>query len=516
MPLYEKLAGDTEVFALRIGFDKDPDQGAGAAPEDAASWGHFQIWVEGRNLCAHYEDAEYVDSVHWYMLPLLEWLVTEWDFLFHEERLPCRPTADDGRASLQDVYRWGDEADRDHAYAWTGRHSLIAAREGGLFPDLVVRRFRDLLEFSWGPLHLPGTPPHYCFAHAEGRAYLRPEMVAAAVYGVIEDCVDFLTLRFPNSARIRGLQDKIKRLTDATRRETRIAMLAGLGHSVQEMRRRWDDITRILRSKSASIAASILDMRNEPLVVAGSCEGLLMFGSVSPLLGDADAAMLAEVLVDLYSPDGESPDLSAFVEEQPVHRITEPWREGYALAEEFLRRCPVQPQRDFVDVEGIVGALQVQVRDITLADQDTRAVAVAGPRHRAAILLNQTHQTNRYPSGRRFSLAHELCHLLYDRAHGKGIAVASGSWAPLSVEKRANAFAAMLLIPVSQVAAMERRDGFSWTNSHDIVRASKRLHVSFTSFVRHLHNIGRLDESSMDSLLEQCGQQTDNATDGEP
>ena len=46
---------------------------------------------------------------------------------------------------------------------------------------------------------------------------------------------------------------------------------------------------------------------------------------------------------------------------------------------------------------------------------------------------------------RRFTLAHELCHLIHDRGYGARLAIASGPWAPADVEQRANAFAAMLL-----------------------------------------------------------------------
>ena len=53
---------------------------------------------------------------------------------------------------------------------------------------------------------------------------------------------------------------------------------------------------------------------------------------------------------------------------------------------------------------------------------------------------------------RRFTLAHELCHLLVDRDKGARLAIVSGPWAPLDVERRANAFAAALLMPEAAVA----------------------------------------------------------------
>jgi hypothetical protein len=72
--LWEKFVGDTDQFGLRISFHADPDRGRAATLEESLSWGSFQLWVEGQNLCAHREEGEYIESVHWYLLPLLTWL----------------------------------------------------------------------------------------------------------------------------------------------------------------------------------------------------------------------------------------------------------------------------------------------------------------------------------------------------------------------------------------------------------------------------------------------------------
>ena len=46
------------------------------------------------------------------------------------------------------------------------------------------------------------------------------------------------------------------------------------------------------------------------------------------------------------------------------------------------------------------------------------------------------------------TLAHELCHLLFDRSSAVPLSVLSGTWAPPRLERVANAFAAELLIPL--------------------------------------------------------------------
>jgi len=98
---WERFAGDTGAFALTLAFGRDPDDGQAAEPDVSLSWGSFQIWVEGRNLCAHREAGERIESVHWYLLPLIEWFVEHWDPLLHEERLPARNLGDTAWESLR-------------------------------------------------------------------------------------------------------------------------------------------------------------------------------------------------------------------------------------------------------------------------------------------------------------------------------------------------------------------------------------------------------------------------------
>jgi len=112
----------------------DPDGGDGATKELAASWGSFQIWVRGINVCSHLEKDEVIQSVHWYLLPLLEWLATHWDALFHEEHLPIRNAGDDAWTALErtgiastllSIEQIQDQESR--WYEWRQRHAIQVA-----------------------------------------------------------------------------------------------------------------------------------------------------------------------------------------------------------------------------------------------------------------------------------------------------------------------------------------------------------------------------------------------------
>ena len=215
---WERLAGDTSAFAIKIAFMDDPDRTHGESQDLSVSWGAFQIWVNGWNLCAHLEEGEQVESAHWYLLPLLEWFVHQWNPLLHEERLPCK-AADDAWTGLRDtrfpppaLNEAEESAWESSWHGWWSRHAIQAANEGGIFPDVIFRRFQDSIEVSWGDARGHGVPDHVSFDLRPGSARLDPERVAQPLYDVLEDAAAYLSSASPDSDRIADLKQAIRRL----------------------------------------------------------------------------------------------------------------------------------------------------------------------------------------------------------------------------------------------------------------------------------------------------------------
>jgi Zn-dependent peptidase ImmA (M78 family) len=183
-----------------------------------------------------------------------------------------------------------------------------------------------------------------------------------------------------------------------------------------------------------------------------------------------------------------------------------PWQEGYQLANEWAKLSHLDnPTQQPVDIEGHLAAFGVKVEDLTIEDEQVGGVAIARQKRNPLILLNTRNPRNQFPSGRRFSLAHELCHLLYDRMAGAELALISGPWAPIELEKRANAFAAMLLMPDVLVESAFREAGArpSKPSFMDLLNAAKRLQVSADALAHHLSNRGWISPEMRDLLLEQ-------------
>lgn len=125
---------------------------------------------------------------------------------------------------------------------------------------------------------------------------------------------------------------------------------------------------------------------------------------------------------------------------------------------------------------------------------------MVSPHHIPTIIQNEASSYSESEYAQRFSLAHELCHLMYDQSRGQKLAIASGPWAPKRIEQRANAFAAMFLMPpeLVQRAVADVPDPISDLNGVSAV--ASKLRVSKRAAIDHLYNMTLMSESIRDEL----------------
>jgi Zn-dependent peptidase ImmA (M78 family) len=518
---WEKFAGDTDVFAIRLSFSPDPDQGLAAHPDEAASWGSLQLWVKGQNLCAHVDQGELLLGVHWYMLPFLEWLVEVWNPLLHEERLPNRNVGDVAVESLAytrnapalaaelDIYAWEQEW-----YDWYARHALRAARDGGLFPNVVLRRLHDYIEVSWDDEPPAGAPSGFRFSLAKGSALLDPEDVAEPLYELAMEAVRYLQESVPESVRLETLQARVQELPDPCQREIRLRWLAGLpaqerivdrlkDKAADQFKGSWGNITNVLEAfRSGPAVEAALAADDTPLVLVGSCQAALLFGSVSPTVSEADVYTLAELLIKQYSRWGnQNEELEKLSRNIPPDQGSLIWEQGYDLAESL--HDVLDLTGDWIDVRTVIRNLGIHQLWRELNDTGIRGCSIVGPQHKPTIVINRSWRYSRSPAGVRFTIAHELCHLLYDRSHGRRLAIASGPWAPRSIEKRANAFAAMFLMPPHLIERAVADSPDPITELAGAKAVARALHVSTVAAIEHLCNLTLMTEMERDELLAQ-------------
>ena len=525
----DNLYGNKEKFAIGVQFYPDPDAEHPVEPFLGSTWGSLQIWVDGTNLCSHIDDGTVCESVDWYFLTLFEWFIENWNPLFHEERLPNR---NDGTHAWLSLHRTEipppalefNEGELDKWESWWQdwwfRHSIMSARDGGLFPDIVIRRFRDLLEVSWGGSNLPGAPEHFRFINTEPNfKLLNPQLVAEPIFQLLTAAGSHLSAILPNDDRVTAFSDNVQKLRACGSdghdlQEQRIAWLAGLGRAEAEVTTVWNNAVRAIRNEQThpGDAEKILETAGSPLVIIGSCHAALMFGSMAPEITQEDAIKLAHEMIKLHDPEHSetafSDELRSGLREfGDVEPPVAPWTRGYELARLFHESAGTELDDCVpVEIDKIIEELCISVGRLDLSDLDVRGVSIAGPSFRPAILLNPKNHFNKGYAGRRFSLAHELCHHLIDRKIGCPLSLASGPWAPRRIEQRANAFAAELLIPYNLIRHSCDAGKADLCSVDGIIELSDKLMVGRTTLLEHLRNRDFITEDAKDRFQDQLSE----------
>jgi Zn-dependent peptidase ImmA (M78 family) len=451
------------------------------------------LTVGGLVLTHHQHCGESFEGVRWYLLPIFEWLAEHWVSLLHEERFAWRENsgAPAATAAFLALRRLIDADDRagQALYAevqgWWSRHALRAADPSALYPDVIFRRLSDEIEISWTARQPPHSPDGFRFALTPGAATLPISDVAGPLWEALAWAV----------STIGALNEEDR--NSIARLDRRIAELANLSMPCLEASYLpsplFERLTRIRKQRDLSDVS--VRMSSVPAI---DCldDAVLMFGGVSPDIGVLDIQTITGLLVS-QSGGSESPDLNKFVDDSVGAPLTAPFEEGYDLAEQLLEELALPGDALAVDVRSLLSMLDVKVVEEELRTSTIRGVALAGARYAPAILVNKTSLYNETEPGRRFTLAHELCHVLYDRSRAQRIAHTSGPWAAPGIEKRANAFAAMLLMPRDLVRRSTRLDDLT---QETVRAAAEALQVGASALIEHLYNTSMIDELKRDEL----------------
>lgn len=482
------------TFAVRIRLIKDPDRLAHAPCSSVGSWGDLQIWVSGINLCESSiitgQGMRRLEHVRWYLAPFFRWIVKNWSALLHEYRLPGNlPNLDSRRRWARGFYLsalqlHGDDEQFQVWQEWALRHSIRAASEGGLFPDIFFQRTGDDIEISWGDRVLLGAES-VDFLVEPGGAHASVQSVASVLDDVLSWFLKQPELaQFPWYAQLRELVAK-RNKEDA---ETKLAWF--LDSSDRPGR-----LYSLLHKGDSAVSKWTQDHLHDQ-VLAPMVPAVAMFGALSPEISEEAAATLIGILMSSETDQEEPRELLRLTENIPAWGAASPYDDGYMLAREILEQVEPDPEETFTDVDNIVQSLNVKTIIEHLGAEGPRGVAIAGPNYAPTIVVNKDSGFN-VDRGTRFTIAHELCHILFDRNKAKSIVHPSTPWAHPAVEQRANAFAAMFLMPPWRTNI----DRNAVDLAREVTQLADDLKVSKGALVHHLANIGEISGEQRDALL---------------
>lgn len=390
---------------------------------------------------------------------LCGWLARNWDSVAygkHPRPAPLRDRRGVSACRAYDyAYREAKPDARSNLEAWWKRHAFRAADPE--LPNIFLERQGDEVVFSWDD------------APSETRSFLIfPGMVSTGARFAIPSLRRLVVSRFAAL----DVEPKFKkRMTEPDSQEGFRAARSTFDNVTDQwlVDRRFDseDARDLARTGTAL----------HPVV------GLLRSAQGSSLSLDD----LVAVLDKLHPNAGNRfQKLRALAKGTDSHiDLREPWESGYHLARQ-VRAELGRKETGYFNVEAAVNELGVEMHNVTLADPGILAVCVGSPQYCPLIAINVACQDAEGPSGRRITLAHELCHLLFDRTRMRGFARFEGGAAGSDrlIEMRANAFAVELLAPVE---SFRKPDG-TWMSEEEAVALSASLEVSKVAISRHLQN----------------------------
>jgi Zn-dependent peptidase ImmA (M78 family) len=461
-------------------------------PQDGGwSTGDIRITVGHQVLTARRHNGEEYRHITWYLAPLLDWLLHQWTWMLHEETYawPERsgaPAAWAVFAALGRSIASSDETEQAQyraIQAWWVRHALRAADPSALYPDICLRRRGDDIEISWTGRQPVHAPDGFTLTSPPGYALFEVTAVATPLWQFLEWALQTAPhMTEMDRDALKEMRERFDQLKRTPLKALELRYLSNQAHD-------------LLHSAKATVGlqnTSVL-VRNVP-AIAELDPAVLMFGGLNPCIGAQDAAELIRFLAS-HQNGTETKKLATLVNERLSNPALLPYEEGYDLAEEVREEMGVPTEEHDVNVHRILNDLGIKIEEVSLDTDSVRGVAIAGSNFAPAILVNTKSVFNQTRVGRKFTLAHELCHILFDRTRARKLSHVSGPWTAPRIEKRANAFAAMFLASRAATRAVFHEHGKDRTKE-----AAQALQLGHSAFVEHLYNLGLIDESEREQL----------------
>lgn len=485
--------GDPKRFEIAARWHEDQEPRERLPEEFGWSMGELRITVGGIVLTDHRMHDNNRDAIQWYLGPVVSWLINQWKWLLHEEAFDWRTRSGESAAITvaADLERHFASEFPPHreiyrqVCAWRDRHALRAADPSALYPDIFIRRVDDSIEVSWLDRQPDFPPDGYELNLKPGSALLPVEAVAEPLWEFLRWAVDRNGLESPgDQAQIKDLRSRLQRLrqSDADELEATHVANAALRSIMQEVRGQsgWAPQRRMLPGIPA---------------VAELDAPALMFGGLNVNIGEGDVRALMGLL-EQHRNGRENDRLKALVSSPSIYEYIHPYAHGYELAHQTREALGIALEDACVDIKAILNELEILIDHRELDTTGIRGVAIAGAEFSPVILVNASSAFNQTERGRRFTLAHEFCHILYDRSHAKRLSHISGPWASGRVEKRANAFATMFLVSPHAL----NRHWDANVNRSSIKRLAKKFQISTWALTEHMRNLDLISEEQYQEL----------------
>lgn len=486
--------GDPDRFEISARWVQDQEPRDRLPKDHGWSMGELCIKVGGVTLTEHRIHGESKEAIQWYLGPVVAWLLSQWKWLMHEEAYTWKTHSGESAAFTveADLERYmasaypSDRLVYKHIRAWWMRHALRSADPSALLPSIVIRRVEDTIEVSWLDKQPDFSPEGHELNLNPGVALFPVEEVAKPLWEFLQWAT---TSAQPVTQDDHTQVQSLRKRLEATQRTQSVELEAAymaddICHEVMD---------KIRSSHWIPNGKALTDI---PVVTQFDMP-VLMFGGLNVDIGTSDVRKLFDVLVQQHRGTDDK-ELAGLVSSPSIYEYLQPYTHGYELAYQIREALQIDTDVAFVDVEKHLERLGIAIQEIDLQTNSVRGVAIAGEDFLPTIVINTSHKFNNSARGRRFTLAHEFCHILFDRSRAKRLSHISGPWTSGRVEKRANAFAAMFL---ATPHALERAlNSVSSRDRKVINKLAETFGIGTGALLEHLRNFDLISEDDFQAI----------------
>jgi Zn-dependent peptidase ImmA (M78 family) len=460
------IFGDKGTFAFELRpLSGPPPEGDSSA---AATWAELLIWLGGKNITQHLHlgrEQHFCDGLHWPVVYLARWLVRSWHMLFEEQVWPIPGSFRNARdvchkldrrlLELEEAAERGgvDEAEierfAERRDAFVRTHSLAAGSAGGLAPDMYFARDGARVSIA---LRAPKNHSNAQFLYKRREKDIPVPLFVDAARGLVSWTLERVReIDAPVCAQDREvLSAWLTRL--ATPAAAEAALFGYIGVDPSALKGMFNvDRIRPVADQRRHLLTELFEL-DPSWATAGArfdpsrSDVAMVFRALAPTLTPTDIFDIVRKLREYPRSDRADEILRAAAAKLPPRTGRETdFQYGYHLAEAF--REQIGNRSEYFDVEAWLRDSGIAVEEMDIPDPTVDGGAVWDDAHGPVVIVNSASPRASTIWGRRMVLAHELCHLLIDREAAISLKIISGPWAPPVLERRANAFAAELLLP---------------------------------------------------------------------
>jgi Zn-dependent peptidase ImmA (M78 family) len=384
-------------------------------------YGSLVVWVAEQLIWGQTNEEGETSGVEWYWDDLLERLAYSWRYLLLEESYPLGllPSAPQLLRSVLREQRIGlseemIDAEDNSIFAFEEMHDLSRSVQGATLPKLILLREGDLM--------LVGTS-----LGVERIAFL-PAMEA------LEKLGNKIAERIKNK-----LDGRTRTILEAWKAKRQISEIDQVGIASGLPKSAIAAITKGEEFRGFWEVTGTQYEPNELMAAARMVGRLVSDDEIRVVLNNIKSAPKVQTpVLDELS--------SKAIRTLEGSNLKMPHEQGRLLAEWLRGQSDIVANDNLVYPDTILKRWNVSLTEIELSSQNLDALCAWGIKHGPTVLLNRNGRLSHYPTGRRSSLAHEICHLLIDRKGSLPVAEVFGGEVPRHPEQRANAFGAELLL----------------------------------------------------------------------